>query len=378
MSRVYYNENDPFAAQWLRNLMTEGLLPVGTVDTRSIADVQAQDLEGYTQCHFFAGIGGWPFALSIAGWGERPVWTGSCPCQPFSCTGKKLGEKDARHLWPELRRLITQCSPPTVFGEQVAGSSGLQWLSGVRIDLEALGYGVGCADLCAAGTQAPHLRQRLFWVADSGEPTGQWDTGSVPRAQAKSSDGRELDGDCAERPSDGCKNSSLANGDRDRFSGVAQPDMSALRPRQQAPRRTDAPRCGESVRMAHRESLDESRGAKPGDGISFAGSGQTDNDSPSGRCRESGPWSDCRVIDFADGSKRRLGTGVMPLAHGLPRSMGRGEPELSGLVKRARANRVGRIRGYGNAIVPQLAAVFIRAFMEVEDAACPTPQTLPD
>ncbi len=98
---------------------------------------------------------------------DRLVWTGSCPCQPFSCAGKQKGTQDERHLWPEFRRLITECHPPIIFGEQVASKLGREWLAGVRADLEALGYAVGAADLCAAGATAPHLRQRLYWVADA-------------------------------------------------------------------------------------------------------------------------------------------------------------------------------------------------------------------
>ena len=116
-SMNYYNENDPKAAAWLRELIAAGHIANGIVDERSITDITARDLEGYTQCHFFAGIGGWSLALRLAGWPDsRPVWTGSCPCQPFSVAGKGLGEKDERHLWPVLRELIRECSPSVVFG----------------------------------------------------------------------------------------------------------------------------------------------------------------------------------------------------------------------------------------------------------------------
>src|SRR5215472_15498904 len=135
---AYYNEIDPFAAQWLRNLILAGHLPRGDVDTRSIKDVSPDDVRGYTHCHFFAGIGGWPYALQLAGWpDDAPVWTGSCPCQPFSCAGKRRGKKDARHLWPQFRRLIAERHPAIVFGEQVASKAGRLWLAGIRADLEA-------------------------------------------------------------------------------------------------------------------------------------------------------------------------------------------------------------------------------------------------
>ena len=121
--RAYYNEFDRFAAAWLRELIAAGHIPAGDVDERSIADVTPGDLAGYAQCHFFAGIGGWAYAIRLAGWpDDRPVWTGSCPCQPFSAAGKQRGTADERHLWPEFRRLIWATRPPIIFGEQVASA----------------------------------------------------------------------------------------------------------------------------------------------------------------------------------------------------------------------------------------------------------------
>jgi DNA (cytosine-5)-methyltransferase 1 len=162
---AYYNENDPFAAAWLRKLIAAGHIASGEVDERSIVDVQPDDLRGYRQCHFFAGIGGWPYALQLAGWGDRPVWSGSCPCQPFSAAGDQRGSADERHLWPAWFRLIRECRPAAVFGEQVAGAAGLAWLDHVLADLEECGYAAAAADLCAAGAGAPHIRQRLYFVA---------------------------------------------------------------------------------------------------------------------------------------------------------------------------------------------------------------------
>jgi DNA (cytosine-5)-methyltransferase 1 len=184
--------------------MSAGLIPSGHVDTRSIADVQPSDLTGFTQCHFFAGIGGWAYALRLVGWPDDcPVWTGSCPCQPFSAAGKQRGTADERHLWPEFCRLIAACKPQVVFGEQVASAEVLgtdleaafveavsrgdcakanklakrliqsssfhyqsRWLDGISDDMEAIGYTVRSNDIPACGVGAPHIRQRLYWVAD--------------------------------------------------------------------------------------------------------------------------------------------------------------------------------------------------------------------
>ena len=166
----YYNDIDPFVCQWLRNLIAAGHLPVGEVDERPIQAVQPDDVRGFTQCHFFAGIGGWAYALQLAEWGDRPVWTGSCPCQPFSATGSRRSHADERHLWPAWFRLIRECRPDTIVGEQVSGAAGLGWLDAVALDLEAADYAVGACVLGAHSVGAPHLRQRLWFVGDAKRP----------------------------------------------------------------------------------------------------------------------------------------------------------------------------------------------------------------
>src|SRR5207302_3394077 len=163
----YYNDSDPFVCAWLTNLIAAGLIPAGDVDARPIQEVTPDDVRGYSQAHFFAGISGWAYALQLAGWGERPVWTGSCPCPSFSFAGRGRGLTDARHLWPEWRRLLTECRPPVVFGEQVAGAVGFGWWDLVAAELEAQGYAVAATVLGAHSAGAPHKRQRLWFVADT-------------------------------------------------------------------------------------------------------------------------------------------------------------------------------------------------------------------
>jgi len=163
---IFYNEHDPKAAAWLRELIKQKQIPAGHVDERSITEIKPHELAQYTQCHFFAGIGGWSYALQLAGIPiTQPVWTGSCPCQPFSTAGEQKGVFDERHLWPAFFNLIRECRPNHVFGEQVANAIGHGWLDGISADLEAEKYSCGAAVLGAACTAKPHLRQRLYWYA---------------------------------------------------------------------------------------------------------------------------------------------------------------------------------------------------------------------
>ena len=156
---AYYNEIDSFAAQWLRNLIAGGHIAPGEVDERSIEDVTPDDLRGFTQCHFFAGIGVWSHSLRLAGWpDDKPVWTGSCPCQPFSAAGKGDGFADERHLWPAFFHLISELRPEHVFGEQVASGNANTWFDLVQADMEGLDYAFGLVPFTSAGIGAPHIR----------------------------------------------------------------------------------------------------------------------------------------------------------------------------------------------------------------------------
>jgi DNA (cytosine-5)-methyltransferase 1 len=187
---AFYNEIDPFAAEWLRNLIAAGHIAPGVVDERSIEDIVPEELSGYSQCHFFAGVGVWSLALRRAGWpDDRPVWTGSCPCQPFSAAGKGAGFADERHLWPAFHHLISHDKPAVVFGEQVASKDADTWLDLVQADVEAMDYTFGCVPFPSASVGAPHIRDRSYWVADSqhsqrwperqeyGDPQGRYGSG---------------------------------------------------------------------------------------------------------------------------------------------------------------------------------------------------------
>ena len=351
MSPAYYNEHDPFAAAWLRSLIAAGHIAPGDVDERSITDVQATDLVGYGQCHFFAGIGGWSLALRLAGVPDDvPVWTGSCPCQPFSSAGKGAGTADARHLWPELRRLIAERRPSAVFGEQVASGLGRTWLSAVRADLEELGYGVGAADLCAAGVGAPHIRQRLWWggvgVADA---RGQRLDGihALLRADAAGRVAGDLLEAAGGGGAGGLANGDSLVGDEGRSVGGGRDPGGDAQPWAGLGGAGVAGGVGNSLRNGRQQSGRDSTGlhASIGEGAADVGG---DAGSVSGPDRPRPPHVDWRSADWLrcrDGKWRPVEPGACPLVDGVPA-------------------RVGRLRGYGNAIVPQAGAAFVTAFLE--------------
>lgn len=326
--RAYYNEIDPFAAAWLRNLIAAGHIAPGDVDERSIVDVQPDDLRSYTQAHFFAGIGGWSYALRLGGWpDEMPADTGSCPCQPFSVAGKQRGGDDDRHLWPEFRRIIAERRPSVVFGEQVASALGRDWLAAVRADLEDLGYEVGAADMCAAGVGAPHIRQRLWWVADAERRAAErhgHPMGAAPRGSEGASSERQRVRDDAR---DGLFADELADSLGPRLEGRA---ARALGGECEA-----VERGGEVGRMAVAGSTE--RGSRR--------NASRDAGWPYAEFAGSSPWRDLAWLPCRDGKARPTQPGLQPLAHGV-------------------SGRVGRLRAYGNAIVPQVAAQFVAAFME--------------
>jgi len=169
MAKAYYNEFDPKAAAWLRQLIENGNIAPGEVDERSITEVTANDLSGFSQHHFFAGIGVWSYALRNAGWDDsRPVWTASLPCQPFSVAGNQKGKDDERHLLPHFIELVKQCRPDAIFGEQVESAIRHEWLDDLQTNMEGEGYALGHCVLGAHSIGKAHIRKRLYWVATSG------------------------------------------------------------------------------------------------------------------------------------------------------------------------------------------------------------------
>ena len=326
---AYYNENEPYAAMWLRNLIVAGHIAPGDVDERSIADVMPSDLIGYTQCHFFAGIGGWSIALRLAEWpDDQPVWTGSCPCQPFSGAGKRSGAADERHLWPHWFRLIRECKPAVLFGEQVDAAIRWGWLDAVCADLESEGYATGAAVLPAYSVGAPHIRQRVWFVADADQGRGGRHTGAISGAQGETEwrlrgepDGAELGGAAGELGD--ARGPRLQEQER---NGRVQREALEPSAGQAAIGGSDA---GELVDPASEQ-------------VGLSGRARQPRATADG-CGRPSAWSDCDWLLCTDGKARPVEPGTFPLAHGIP-------------------GRVGRLRAYGNAIIPQVAARFIEAY----------------
>lgn len=313
---AYYNEIDPFAAQWLRNLIAAGHIAPGEVDERSIEDVTPDDLSGFTQCHFFAGIGVWSHSLRLAGWpDDRPVWTGSCPCQPFSAAGKGDGFADERHLWPHFFHLISERRPQHVFGEQVASGNANTWFDLVQADLEGMGYAFGLVPFTSAGIGAPHIRERAYWVANAtGQLHHQCNDGTNELGRKGNPEQNRMGGGIG----------GLGNANVARLEGFGGNDCAAGRERATGP--VAAP-------GVHLRPLEVN-----------------------------GFWRDADWLFCRDGKWRLVEPGTFPLVDGAAARMGRVEP---GVARVASSNRVGRLKGYGNAINAQAAAAFIRAYMGV-------------
>lgn len=369
---AFYSENDPYAAQFLRNLIKAGHIADGEVDERSITEIEPADLRGFTQCHFFAGIGIWSHALRQAGWpDDRPVWTGSCPCQPFSAAGKGAGFEDERHLWPSWFRLIRECRPEFVLGEQVASKDALTWFDHVSTDMEAEGYTIGSVDSCAAGYGCPGIRQRLYFVANthagrpqhevqagrrsvgvSGEASG---TGSMdnPTSTRQQSEGQGSEDQARHEarmrgPERGCAVDELGNPIDPRLERHSRDEQDRNEPgRQREDQAGSAAEAGASsgtvadsekqrqcTNELGRDSENGEQLVRPGQGSNSCDNGPTN-----------GFWSDAEWLPCTDGKARPVEPGTFPLADGV-------------------ANRVGRLRAYGNALCAPQAAAFVTAFIE--------------
>lgn len=381
---AFYNEIDPFAAQWLRNLIGAGHIAPGVVDERSIEDISPDELSEFTQCHFFAGVGVWSLALRRAGWpDDRPVWTGSCPCQPFSSAGQGAGFTDARHLWPSFAWLIANAKPAIVFGEQVASKAVGPWVDLVHADLEALGYAFGAIPFPSAGVGAPHIRDRLYWVADS--PCGGWGKerpdaergivrdspqGRTPGFEHGSSDFWLADAHHQWEPSAAYDEGAFNPGGRSAApSGMGDADVPGF---QGYPRHG----CSEGGQGAARSIAATSLSGRLAD--SDGGNPRPERKQCSGQQRQqpqdcgglqadapgpvNGFWGSADWLGCRDDRYRPVEPGTFPLVARPAAGVGLVQPGLSRLYGR---NKTGRLKAYGNAINAEAAHEFIAAYLDV-------------
>ena len=346
---AYYNEIAPYAAQWLRNLIAAGHIAPSEVDERSIEDVTPNDLRGFTQCHFFAGIGVWSYALRQAGWpDDRAVWTGSCPCQPFSAAGKGAGFDDERHLWPAFHWLIEKCRPEHVFGEQVASGNANAWFDLVQTDLEGMGYAFGLTPFPASGIGAPHIRERAYWVAHADsehQSATRNQTGITDRAWSSEIDGM-----------------ADASSERlDRVYPLLQREASRRNPKDMS--ETSGISTAGWMGNANLEGLEGHIGHDREAGWKREAGSATATSVHSRPLEVNGFWRDADWLLCRDGKWRPVGPGTFPLVARFADSMGRGKSSLRAM---AGGNRAGRLKGYGNAINAEAAKAFIQAYMECE------------
>ena len=318
---AYYNEFDPKAAAWLRQLIKNGLIAPGEVDERSIIDVEASDLRGFKQHHFFAGIGVWSYALRNAGWSDnRPVCTASLPCQPFSAAGNQKGKDDERHLLPHFLELVNQCKFDIIFGEQVKGAIRHGWLDDLQTLMEREDYAMGHCILGAHSINAAHQRQRVFWLAHS--ISARHERGLPGGANKKR---QNLHG------YSGCDSTASGLGDTEHDGHFA-----SEKPRSHEASIFDSEKESNSASEFKRTSTSTS--------ISSTTSGVE--------------WLYCR-----DNKYRPTKPCIKPLVNGLARGVVyRGGAIDANATSYARATR---LKGYGNAINADVAREFISAYMDV-------------
>jgi len=366
---AFYNEIEPYLCTWLNHQIAAGLIAPGRVDGRDIRDLDANDLAGHRQVHLFAGVGGWAYAARLAGWPDDvELWSASCPCQPFSVAGKRGGTNDPRHLWPDVFRLVRQRRPAALVGEQVAAATGQGWLDGVFADLASLGYTCEAAVVPACAVNAPHRRDRLWFVAYTDDARLQRLVGDVAGAEEG---WRVADGSAA---ASGVRDGAGAVGDADGVGGQVDPHAGGRAPGSRARPLAGSGGAGAGV-VADADESGAAEGWLQRCG-EFGGAGGDPADragavsDPDERLRERRPdltqrhaqartaaardrvgpergaWDDVEWIVGHDGKARRVPrTGIRLLADGIPA-------------------RIPRLRAAGNAIVPVLGAEVIRALME--------------
>jgi DNA (cytosine-5)-methyltransferase 1 len=270
----------------------------------------------------------------LARLGRIDLVCGGFPCQPFSHAGKQRAKADARHLWPEMRRVTALARPAWFIGENVTGIITLA-LDDVLSDLESIGYAARPFVIPAVAVDAKHRRDRVWIIARNTDGEGQ---------SARASDAgevEELRGDSAADPNGGeLRNESGRRGGSGGEDPAEPRDDGAQRPA------ADAHGAGLEGRLS---AILQERGPERPSGSRRASAA----DAARGRWRE-GPQNSGRRGQ-GDGADQR------------PRSAGRcwwlPEPDV-GRVAHGIPSRVDRLRCLGNAVVPQIVEEIGRAILQ--------------
>ncbi len=297
------------------------------------------------------------------------IVTGGYPCQPFSAAGKRLGEKDPRHLWPYIREHIYTIQPARVFLENVEGHISMG-LSTVISDLEEDSYGATWGIFSAREVGAPHQRKRVYIMADSKGQLGKWSKSERVGARQPEKEAGDRGSVVAESNGVRCDWGALSNGDSERSL-----EVEALEGSEQSLVRSEVEGCsgdsgGDVGYSQHDGSLATTeRGS--------AEEASTDNkERQESSCESEGAsqsrsGGDLQTGELADTQSQRVqglrasgeqepgayGEAELPVCQGQRPRQANWEPEPRvGRVVDGCADRVDRIRLLGNGVVPQTAA----------------------
>jgi len=274
--------------------------------------------------------------------------TGGFPCQPFSVAGKQRGKDDNRYLWPEMLRVIQEAKPTWIIGENVAGIVNLA-LDQVCADLEGQGYEVESIIIPACAVDAAHRRDRVWIIARNLADSVSMSEGSTHGIKERKCERGREEQDISQRNEVGSNSSD---------SGQDVADSKSSEPRQQAKRqgRENIGRGGEDcgrIEDEGKEVVADSKRLRLECSRDEAGIPEAGEISGEQRGQSSQT-----IKDYCSPFGARGWNGGSLEANWLP------EPDV-GRVAHGVPNRVAKLRGLGNAIVPQVAAEIIRCINKI-------------